>query len=510
MLVKNFRPSNPDTQYTEESIITDFKYTRPIVEKQGEEYVVGSKTEEVTFKVDRKVPKLGMLIVGLGGNNGTTVFGMVEANKQKMTWQQRDRVVEANYYGSLTQVATSRLGRIGNEDVYTKFGNLLPMVDPDDVVIGGWDINGMNLGDAMKRASVFDPELQEKLYPYMKEVVPMPGVYYADFIAENQRERADHILPGSKKDHLTAIREQLRDFKANNGCDQLVVMWSGNTERYCGLVDGINDTKENLLKAIDDDSEYISPSQIYAIACILEGVPYINGSPQNTLIKSVMDLAYEHNVLIAGNDFKSGQTKIKSVLADYLVGAGLKMRSIVSYNHLGNNDGRNLSSQACFRSKEISKGGVVDDVIDSNEILYPDESHHPDHCVVIKYVPFVGDSKRAMDEYTSEIAMGGFNTLVLHNTCEDSLLAAPIILDLVLLTELFTRVYYKTSEMDDFEQTDCILSILGYLLKQPLFAEGQPVINALFRQRVCLENTMKAIAGLPIDTEIGLEQRTCL
>lgn len=153
-------------------------------------------------------------------------------------------------------------------------------------------------------------------------------------------------------------------------------------------------------------------------------------------------MAIKRNSLIGGDDFKSGQTKMKSVLVDFLVGAGIKPTSIVSYNHLGNNDGMNLSAPQTFRSKEISKSNVVDGMVSSNGILYQ-PGEHPDHVIVIKYVPYVGDSKRAMDEYTSEIFMGGKSTIVLHNTCEDSLLAAPIILDLVLLAELSTRIQLK-------------------------------------------------------------------
>lgn len=184
----------------------------------------------------------------------------------------------------------------------------------------------------------------------------------------------------------------------------------------------------------------------YVQAAILEGCSYINGSPQNTLVPGVIELAEQHGVFVGGDDFKSGQTKLKSVLVDFLVSAGIKPRSIVSYNHLGNNDGCNLSSPLQFRSKEISKSTVVDDMVASNNVLYKDSSTRPDHCVVIKYVPFVGDSKRALDEYTSEIFMGGLNTIVVHNTCEDSLLAAPLIVDLVLLTELFERVTVRQQD----------------------------------------------------------------
>jgi myo-inositol-1-phosphate synthase len=155
--------------------------------------------------------------------------------------------------------------------------------------------------------------------------------------------------------------------------------------------------------------------QVFAVACILEGVNFINGSPQNTFVPGCLELAEEKQVYIGGDDFKSGQTKMKSVLVDFLIGSGIKVKSIVSYNHLGNNDGKNLSQPDMFRSKEISKSNVVDDMVAANRLLY-EEDEHPDHCVVIKYVPHVGDSKRAMDEYCSEIFMGGTNTIIMHNT----------------------------------------------------------------------------------------------
>lgn len=153
----------------------------------------------------------------------------------------------------------------------------------------------------------------------------------------------------------------------------------------------------------------------------------------------VTPTARAHPKAPASPRYPRPRPQMKSVLVDFLVGAGIKPTSIVSYNHLGNNDGLNLSAPQTFRSKEISKSNVVDDMVTSNQILYK-QGEHPDHLVVIKYVPYVGDSKRAMDEYTSEIFMGGRNTIVMHNTCEDSLLAAPIILDLVLLAELITRI----------------------------------------------------------------------
>jgi myo-inositol-1-phosphate synthase len=199
---------------------------------------------------------------------------------------------------------------------------------------------------------------------------------------------------------------------------------------------------------------------------------------------------------------------LKSVLVDYLVSAGIKPVSIASYNHLGNNDGKNLSAPQTFRSKEISKSNVVDDMIASNGILYA-PGEHPDHTVVIKYMPYVGDSKRAIDEYISEIAMGGQNTLAIHNTCEDSLLAAPLILDLVLLGEICERIKFKKEGDNESKDFDSVLSLLSYLTKAPLVPQGAPVVNALSAQRAAIENIFRACVGLPPESHMGLEHRLC-
>jgi myo-inositol-1-phosphate synthase len=228
------------------------------------------------------------------------------------------------------------------------------------------------------------------------------------------------------------------------------------------------------------------------------------------LVVGVVELASAKKVYIAGDDFKSGQTKMKSVLVDYLVSAGIKPASIVSYNHLGNNDGRNLSAPQQFRSKEISKSNVVDDMVASNAILYPEGNEKgPDHCVVIKYVPYVGDSKRAMDEYTSEIFMGGLNTIVMHNTCEDSLLATPLIIDLIVLCEICERISVKNEGESDesYESFHSVLSILSYLLKAPMVPPGTPVVNALAAQRQCIINIFRACMGLAPENYMLLEHR---
>ena len=160
-----------------------------------------------------------------------------------------------------------------------------------------------------------------------------------------------------------------------------------------------------------------------------------------------MQYAKQNKSFIAGSDFKSGQTRFKTIMSDYLIGSGIRLSSVVSYNHLGNNDGKNLQEDKCFQSKKISKAGVLDDAIDSNKILYPDGNNKIDHEVIIKYVPFVQDSKRALDEYSSTIFMNGVNTISTYNICEDSLLATPLMIDMVIIGELFTRIQINEESM---------------------------------------------------------------
>lgn len=466
-------------------------------------------TEEMVFTTARRVPKTGLMIVGWGGNNGTTVTAGLLANKLGLTWRTKEGVRKPDYFGSVTQASTVRLGSCKGKDLFVPFSSLLPMVNPADLVLGGWDISGMNLGDAMERAKVLDWDLQRQLKPLMAAMKPLPGLYYPDFIAANQEDRADNTIKGSDKhEHLEAVRRQIRTFKEENGLDKVIILWSANTERFSEIVPGLNDTADNLMAGIKKSEAEISPSTVMAVASILEGCTYINGSPQNTFVPGVIELAERHKVFIGGDDFKSGQTKMKSVLVDFLVSAGIKPTSIVSYNHLGNNDGKNLSAPQQFRSKEISKSNVVDDMVASNPLLYGPQEH-PDHVVVIKYVPAVGDSKRAMDEYASSIFMGGTNTIAMHNTCEDSLLAAPLIIDLVVVAELCERIKVRRADEKESEAASFhpVLSLLSLFCKAPAVPPGTPVVNALFKQREALCNVLKACVGLPPENHMLLEHR---
>lgn len=302
----------------------------------------------------------------------------------------------------------------------------------------------------------------------------------------------------------------------------MIVQWTANTERYADIIPGVNDTADNLMKAIEQGHEEVSPSTVFAIACVLENAPFINGSPQNTFVPGAIEFAEKHGAFIGGDDFKSGQTKMKSALVDFMINAGIKLTSISSYNHLGNNDGMNLSSHKQFRSKEISKSNVVDDMVEANNVLYK-EGEHPNHCVVIKYMPAVGDNKRALDEYYAEIFMGGHQTISMFNVCEDSLLASPLIIDLVLIAEMMTRISWKVDDGKDYKGFHSVLSILSYMLKvsrsnqvrlrvanvvkAPLTPPGTPVVNALAKQRGALTNIFRACVGLQPESDMTLEHK---
>jgi len=500
-------------QVNSDSIVSQYSYENATVQKQADgRYSVTPTTVDYEFKLESKVPRTGVMLVGWGGNNGSTFTAAVHANRNNVSFRTKNGIVEPNYYGSVTQASTLFLGIDENgDDVFAPFNEVAPMLHPNDLVIGGWDISKANIADAMNRAQVLDWDLQRQLVDQLKDYKPLPSIYYPDFIAANQGDRADNVIEGNDKwQHVEHIRKDIREFKANNKLDRVIVLWTANTERYADIIPGVNDTAENLLSSIRQSHEEVSASTIFAVASILEGVPYINGSPQNTFVPGCIELAEKNEAFIGGDDFKSGQTKIKSVLAQYLVDAGIKPLSIVSYNHLGNNDGYNLSSERQFRSKEISKASVVDDMIKSNHTLYNQKSGDKvDHTIVIKYVPAVGDSKVAMDEYYSELMLGGHNTVSLHNVCEDSLLATPLIIDLVVMSEFLSRVQYKRKDQPagEFQKLHSVLSFLSYWLKAPLTKPGAEPVNRLNKQRAALENLIRSLVGLGPVNDLKLEER---
>ena len=505
MLANTFNVDSKNVELKGSEIYSTYTYETSKVVSNEKGITIVPYSKKIEFKTDTKIPKLGVMIIGWGGNNGTTVTNGILANKLSLKWETKRGEVKANYHGSLTQSSTTYLGQDENGNTYVApFKSLVPMVEPNDIVVTGWDISKLNIYEATKRAKVLEPTMYMQMKEQLEKMVPLPAVFDLSFVAPNQESRADNAIEGNKEKQLETVRQNIRDFKKNNNLDKVIVLWNGNTERFCEVDPKIHGTADSLLLGIKNNEKEISPSTIYCIASILEHCPYINGSPQNTFVPGVIELAEREGVILMGDDMKTGQTKLKSVMADFLINSGLKITAVASYNHLGNNDGLNLDYYKCFRSKEITKASVIDDMVGNNPILYPSQEH-PDHLVVIKYVPSVGDSKRALDEYDSSIFCGGENIISIHNTCEDSLLAAPLIIDMIILMEAFSRIMVKDEKMDKFKHMACIHSVLSFLFKAPRTPNNSPVINSLFQQRACLENTLRACRGLQPLNHMHLE-----
>jgi myo-inositol-1-phosphate synthase len=213
-----FKVEAPGVQYKDDCILADYTYETTVVEGN----IVKPVSTKMQFKTETKVPRTGVLLVGLGGNNGSTCVAGALANKLKLSWETKEGMQKANYWGSMVLASTAKVGNDAQgNSVYTPLTNMLPMCKPDDLVWGGWDISGANLGDAMKRAKVLDVTLQKELYKYMKDIVPMPSVYFPDFIAANQCDRADNVLQGTPQEQLEIIRQNIRDFRKDNSLDRV-------------------------------------------------------------------------------------------------------------------------------------------------------------------------------------------------------------------------------------------------------------------------------------------------
>ena len=341
--------ASPSVVYSPNAITSTYTYNTTSVSLSPDGSAVASPSSTtLEFTTLASVPRTGVLVVGLGGNNGTTLAASLIAHRDRITWATKKGRQAPTWYGSLTQCATVRLGSCGGRDVHAPLSSLLPMLAPGDIVLGGWDISALPMDAAMARAQVLDGDLQRQVAPAMAALgTPLRSFLYPTFVAANQDARADNLVPGDDKGaHLAGVRADIAAFKAAHNLDSVVVLWSANTERFSSVLPGVNDTADALLASIAASHTEVSPSTVFAVASILEGCTYINGSPSNTFVPGVMELAAAKGVHIAGDDFKSGQTKMKSVLVDFLISAGIKPTSVVSYNHLGNNDGFNLVSGA--------------------------------------------------------------------------------------------------------------------------------------------------------------------
>ncbi|KAJ2766166.1 Myo-inositol-1-phosphate synthase, partial [Coemansia nantahalensis] len=242
-----FKVDSPNVRYSGDAIEADYTYDTTVVSRDAETGTLNARPAKVgyQFRTKTSIGRVGLMMVGWGGNNGSTLTASILANKKGISWETRKGTQQPNYFGSLMMASTVKLGvDEALKDVFVPFNQVVPMAHPNDIVIGGWDINAASIGDAMRRAQVLPVDLQRQVYDELHQLKPLPSVYYPDFIAANQEERANNTLGGSKQEQLDQLRKDIRDFKQANRLDRVVVMWTANTERYADILAGVNDTAD--------------------------------------------------------------------------------------------------------------------------------------------------------------------------------------------------------------------------------------------------------------------------
>jgi myo-inositol-1-phosphate synthase len=436
----------------------------------------GLKTAE---KVAPAKGKLGVMVVGLGAV-ATTMIAGVEAVRRGL----------AKPIGSLTQMGTVRLGkRTDNKSPLIK--DFVPIADINDVVFTGWDIFEDNVYESAAHAKVLDKETLDQLKPYLETIKPLPAVFDQYYV---KRLHGTHVKKGKNKmDLANQVREDIRNFRKT--VDRVVMIWCGSTEIFLEPT-AAHQTIEAFEKGLENDDIGIAPSQIYAYAALTEGVPFANGAPNLTVdIPAMIELSKTHNAPICGKDFKTGQTFMKTVLAPAFKARLLGVSGWYSTNILGNRDGEVLDDPESFKTKEESKLGSLEYIFQPE--LYPDLYKDIFHKVRINYYPPRGDNKEGWDNIDIFGWLGYPMQIKVDFLCRDSILAAPIALDLVLFLDLAKR----TPELKSIG----IQEWLSFYLKSPQTREGLYPEHDLFIQSMKLKNTLRHIMGADLITHLGLE-----
>lgn len=414
--------------------------------------------------------KLGVLVVGVGGAVSTTfIVGTLAVRKGLAT-----------PIGSITQLATMRLGK-RNENNFPKIKDIVPLATLDDIVFGGWDIFPEDVYAAAKHAEVLTDKDLEGVKDELVAIKPMKAAFDQNFV---KRLNGTHVKEASTRwELMEQVREDIRNFKAQNNCDRVVVIWAASTEIYLPLADE-HQTLEGFRKAMkENDVEQIAPSMCYAYAAIAEGAPFIMGAPNLCVdMPAMWEFSKEMNVPICGKDFKTGQTMLKTVLAPMLKTRMLGLDGWFSTNILGNRDGEVLDDPDSFKTKEVSKLSVIDTILQPE--LYPELYKNIYHKVRINYYPPRKDNKEGWDNIDLVGWMGYPMQLKVDFLCRDSILAAPLCLDLVLFADLALRCNFSG-----------IQSWLSFYFKSPMHDFEHVPEHDLFIQYIKLKNTLRTIIG---------------
>ena len=427
-------------------------------------------------KVSPAEGRLGILVVGCGAVATTFITGVLMARKGL-----------AKPIGSMTQYDRIRVGS-GDARQYLKYEEIVPLARLSDLVFGCWDVYPQNAYQAAMYAEVLKASDIEPVRSELEQIVPMPAAFDPNYA---KRLTGDHVKPGlTRWQMVEALREDIRRFKAEKGCSRLVVLWAASTEIYVPVDPSVHDHLADLEAAMQaDDRARIAPSMCYAYAALSEGAPFIMGAPNTTVdIPAMWELAERMRMPIAGKDFKTGQTLVKSGFAPIISTRCLGLNGWFSTNILGNRDGLVLDEPENFHTKEVSKLSTLETILDpeSQPELYRDYYHK----VRINYYPPRKDNKESWDNIDIFGWMGYPMQVKINFLCRDSILAAPLCLDLCLLIDLAARAGRYG-----------IQHFLSFFMKSPMhdYRAGEQPVNHLYQQYTLLKNALRELGGYPAD-----------
>jgi len=422
--------------------------------------------------------RVGVLLPGFGAVATTFVAG-VECVRRGL----------AKPVGSLTQMNTIRLGK-RTEGRTPLIKDFLPLASLDDLVFGAWDPIPDDGYESARAAGVLDREHLDPIEDFLRAIEPMPAVFDKSYV---KRLDGPNVKKGGNKRELAeALRDDIRGFKEEHGLDRLVMIWCGSTEIFLRPGE-VHETVEAFERGMEQSDPRIAPSMIYAYAALMEGVPYANGAPNLSAdIPALEALAEERGLPVAGKDFKTGQTLMKTILAPGLKARMLGLEGWFSTNILGNRDGEVLDDPESFKTKEESKLGVLDYILQPE--MYPELYRDHYHKVRINYYPPRGDNKEGWDNLDIFGWMGYSMQIKVDFLCRDSILAAPIVLDLALFLDLAHR-----AEMGGIQEW------LSFYFKSPQTAPGLYPEHDLFIQHRKLKNTLRYLGGEEQITHLGIE-----
>ena len=423
--------------------------------------------------------RLGVLTPGMGAV-ATTFYAGVMAVRRGF----------AKPFGSLTQMAHIRLGQ-RTENRNPLIREVVPLATLDDLVFGGWDPYRDDAYTSAMKAGVLDSRQLESVGDELRAITPMPALFSNDWVS--RLEGTDNFFGESNlMEAAQRLREDIERFREANACDRLVMVWCGSTEAY-QEVEEVHQSLDAFEAGLKANHPAIAPSQVYAYAALRSQVPFANGAPNLTVdIPAMVELAAIEGVPIAGKDFKTGQTLIKTMVAPGLKARMLGVKGWYSTNILGNRDGEVLDDPENFRSKEVSKLGVLEQILQPDQ--YPDLYGDLYHVVRINYYPPRGDDKEGWDNIDLFGWLGYPMQIKIDFLCKDSILAAPIVLDLALFMDLAARAGKKG-----------IQEWLSFYFKSPQAREGLYPENDLFIQQTKLKNTLRHWIGEELITHLGVE-----